>query len=231
MGPELSKKMISTTGFALALATLIVTISVSYPAVAELIDAEHSLHDTQQIRRSLENTLSRVKDAEIAQRSYLLTGERRYLEVCNGAMDTAAEEIRAQLMRDNPEDEASLNALKLLIAARSAEIRAVVHLRDEQGLAAALQLDQRLSGKKVVTRISQLAGKVEAAETQHLAERNQGLGFAIRKTASLFLGGTLLNFVVAVWAMRVVVRTEKAQRLLELGRVGGTTGLIDPTVS
>jgi CHASE3 domain sensor protein len=72
-------------GFGLAAFTLLLVAGISYHNANLLIDTEHWVAHTHQVRTEFADLLSDLKDAETGQRGYLLTGEDSYLEPYKGA--------------------------------------------------------------------------------------------------------------------------------------------------
>ena len=67
-------------GFGLAALTLLMIASISYRNANLLIETEHWVAHTHQVRAELADLLSHLKDAETGQRGYIITGEESYLD-------------------------------------------------------------------------------------------------------------------------------------------------------
>ena len=100
-------------GFGLAAVTLLLVAGISYHNANILIDTEHWLTHTHQVRTELADLLSELKDAETGQRGYLLTGEDSYLEPYKGALatlKTTMDDVK-KLTADNPDQQRRLTAI------------------------------------------------------------------------------------------------------------------------
>ena len=128
-------------GFGLALAILILIGVVSYQNTRVLIDTNNQVKKTQKKIDCLEELLSLMKDAETAQRGYVLTGEEgdfKAYEIAIVEVERKIEELR-NLTVDRPRQE-QLDTLKLLVAAKLSELKQIIELRQKKGFSAALQL-------------------------------------------------------------------------------------------
>lgn len=93
-----------SAGFALGLTVFAAIGIVSYRSTNQLISTAREEAQTQQVLSKLEAFLSLMKDAETGQRGYLITGEERYLEPYNHAvqlMDQHINELRSMTEGDS----------------------------------------------------------------------------------------------------------------------------------
>src|ERR1035441_5134192 len=118
-------------GFALALAALLIIGVVSYRSTTALIENSAWVDHTYLVLDNLEQLLSTMKDAETGQRGFVITGEERYLEPYNSALGQSDQILKAirELTKDNPNQQARLDALDLLIAAKFTELKTIIDLR------------------------------------------------------------------------------------------------------
>jgi CHASE3 domain sensor protein len=120
-----------TIGLGLALALLVANTVVSYRNTLKLISNQRLVTHTQQVLTELEATLSTLKDAETGQRGYLITGEERYLQPYESAVDKINRQINSlkQLTADNPSQQERVSALEKAIALKLTELAQTVKLR------------------------------------------------------------------------------------------------------
>ena len=113
---------------------------IAYRSMARLIDTATTVEQTHHVLRLLEATYSRIGDAETGSRSYVLTGDERYLEPANSARrGIAATLVELQtLAEESPGQRERLARLAPLLARRLAVLDHTVALRREQGFEAAL---------------------------------------------------------------------------------------------
>src|SRR5213594_2254272 len=81
----IEKKLIA--GVAIVFAVLLVNALVSYRATRRLIDQDRLDSHTHYVLSELEATISTMKDAEAGERGYIITGEARYLETYQAAVE------------------------------------------------------------------------------------------------------------------------------------------------
>lgn len=113
-------------GFGFSLVLLVFTSVASYLSIQNLIFSADMVDHTNQVLHELEASISGMKDAETAQRGFLITGNADFLEPYNGAEDSIKAHINnfRDLTMDNPaqqEDakqllEASLQRMRILKA-------------------------------------------------------------------------------------------------------------------
>jgi CHASE3 domain sensor protein len=138
------------TGFAVALA-IIVAIGVrAYVSTERLLEANRSVLHTHEVEEKLDDVLAAHLDTETGQRGFLLTGEDRYLEPYNAGVGQIQHDIvsLADLTRDNPSQQESIQKLRKLSEAKLAELRDTIQLRRKSGQEAALAVVRSDRGKK-----------------------------------------------------------------------------------
>src|SRR5688500_14473033 len=91
-------------GFGFSLVLLIFTAVASYVSIRNLIYSAEMVDQTNDALHELEATISGMKDAETAQRGYLITGNQDFLAPYYGAEDSIRISIRnfRELTTDNP---------------------------------------------------------------------------------------------------------------------------------
>src|SRR5690606_25109274 len=90
-------------GFGLSLLILILSSAASYLSINILLNSSELVTHTNKVIQKLDEVLAVIKDAEAAQRGYLITGEEHFLERYNGIsgkVSTALSEVRS-LTSDN----------------------------------------------------------------------------------------------------------------------------------
>jgi CHASE3 domain sensor protein len=69
-----------TAGFALALLVLAINALVCYGSISRLIVNSNLVNHTREVLNDLESLVSTLREAEIAERSYIITGRREDAE-------------------------------------------------------------------------------------------------------------------------------------------------------
>jgi methyl-accepting chemotaxis protein len=187
------------SGFALALAALMVIGVVSYRSTTGLIKTAGLVAHTHQVLEKLEELLSVMKDAETGQRGFIITGEKRYLEpylTALGQIDGGLKTVR-ELTKDNSNQQKRLDRLESLIAGKLEEMKAILDLRQEpiKGFEAAKQRVLTDQGKKLMDDIRKVAAEMEEEENDLLKKRSAEAELSAEQTHSIIVGGTLAAVV------------------------------------
>src|SRR5687767_229818 len=82
---------------------LLVIATILYIQVDDLVDANDNVNHTNQVKLNLAQTLSSSKDAESAQRGYMLTRDSLFLQPYKTSFENAKKSIDglAELVEDN----------------------------------------------------------------------------------------------------------------------------------
>lgn len=169
--------------------------------------------------------LSRLKDAETAQRGYLLTGDARFLEPYRPAETDLEAQLRA--MREHPDPELPTDytaRISSLAASKVAEMNQTILLvqRGQTATARAMVADGR--GKDIMDSLRVAIGGAIAREEVRSKERSEAFLAQRRSLSTIIIGifGALtlmlLIFLVSLWRSRnaryaaVVEAFEAAER-------------------
>lgn len=137
--------------------------------------AESWLAHTLEVQKSARELLGLVQDAEIGQRSYLLTDDREYLAPYDLAVATTpvAFEQLLRLTADNPEQQDRLRRIKPLIDSRFAVSRNVIELASQGKKSEALSVVLSGKGKSLITAIRKQFDILIDAESTLLTQRGE----------------------------------------------------------
>lgn len=192
----LTVRRIGLLGFALAVALIALAAWGSYRAVADLREATRHVRQTLRVRQQAEIVLSLVKDAETAQRGYVVTGRDEYLEPHRSAVVLLSghlEELRA-LVQDDPRQREAVGGLEGLIADRLRDVDDTIEARRRGGFAAAARVIDSGRGKEIMDGLRRAVARILDAEEALFSERRVleerrasnatavsigGLGFAV----------------------------------------------------
>jgi methyl-accepting chemotaxis protein len=187
-------------GFGLAALTLLVIAVVSYRDINNLIENDHWVDHSHQVRTELAILLSEMKDAETGQRGFVLTGNDGYLE----PYEMAAREIKGtldqviRLTADNPHQQRRTALLGPLIDSKMAELKDTIELRRSQGFDAALKVVVNNSGKTFMDQIRAIVADADQEEVDLLKQRGEEARASADTTTAIILwGGIIGTFVVA----------------------------------
>ncbi|MEH2245556.1 response regulator [Nostoc sp.] len=187
--------------FALSLATLTTIGLISYQSTNELIKTSRQENHTYQVLSQLEDLNLQVTNAETGQRGYILTGEQRYLEPYNAAIQVLNQKVEElqRLTADNPKQQSRLDILQSLIAQKLAELKETIDLRQNQSFEAAQKVVLTDRGKQLMTEIRKVIQAMKTEENTLLKQRSEQAQAAGQKTiASIFYSIPLFSLILVL---------------------------------
>ncbi|MEH2171770.1 response regulator [Nostoc sp.] len=170
--------------FALSLATLTTIGLISYQSTNELIETSRKESHTYQVLSQLEDLNLQLTNAETGQRGYIITGEQRYLEPYNAAIQVLNQKVREiqRLTADNPNQQNRLDILQPLLTERMAVMKEVIELRQSQGLEASQKAVLTDQGKRLMDNIQKIIQAMKNEENTLLKQRSEKAQAAGRQT-------------------------------------------------
>jgi signal transduction histidine kinase/DNA-binding response OmpR family regulator/CHASE3 domain sensor protein/HAMP domain-containing protein len=116
--------------FLISILLLLISSLASFFANRKLIESSHWVNHTNLVIVETERMYATVKEAESAQRGFLLTAEARYLKDYNGHLAATLELWRniRRLTSDNPIQQRNLDQLRILIDERFRHMQKVIGL-------------------------------------------------------------------------------------------------------
>jgi methyl-accepting chemotaxis protein len=197
-----------SAGFGITLAIFVIVGMVSYQSVTKQTEAASWVAHTREVQNQLTELLASLQDAETGQRGYVITGVESYLApYTNGS--GRAEEIRkhiAQLVEDNPRQQARVDTLASLIADKFAELQQVIDVRKTRDFAAAQSIVMTDKGKKSMDAIRTVLRDMNLEE-EDLLKTRASLAQADAHEAKLTIViGTLAALILAGLAGLMITR-------------------------
>jgi CHASE3 domain sensor protein len=177
---------------------------------------------TEKVIDHFDGLLSSLKDAETGQRGYIITGDPAYLEphqTSLGVFPAQLADLR-RLTADNPAQQQRLQTLTTLIAAKLANLKETIELRERQGLAVASAAAMAQSGKRLMDDIRVLVAQGVADERSLLKSRtDQALADSRHTTQSVLLCTTLGALALLLMWLNLRAGLASRQRAYALLRV------------
>ena len=192
-----SRKLIPIV-FGAALAILALIAIMSYCTFSAFTRSVEAKHQSTQVIEKLESLLSEIKDFEIGQQGYLLTGRSDYLKPYVAALSKVDQTFKdlENLTAGDPESHQSLGALAVLIGAKLSNIQDSITQRKWRGIAAALDVVKTDEGMRLMEKIRQVTWDMERREQGFLNQREQEMQANARNTNhALFFGISLSTFL------------------------------------
>ena len=160
---------------------------------------------------------SRTKDAESAQRGYLITGNNDFLGQFYAAkpdLVLRTQELAA-MVADNPEQSRRVEELSQLIAQRMQTAEAVLFDYEEGGFATAQAKVRTYAGKQLMERIAKLVEEFDAAERRLLEERSRVADASAAWLQFAALGGIAASILLIALVFGFILRENRVRRLAE----------------
>ncbi len=172
---------------------------------------------TRDVISNNQQLLSDLKDAEAAERGYIITGDQSYLEPYHEAADDIPRTLTGltQLTADNPPQQQRLQNLGALIAQRTAVLAEAVRQRRESGFDAAEAVVIAGKGRIAMGQIRQTSREIEADESRLLQQRLQTRQARLRSGFVATLAASVLALVVFILAPLDVRRAVRQRNAAE----------------
>ena len=172
------------TGFVVIIVALTAMGYVCWRSAQRSSEIDAWVEHTDLVLRRIDRLRSTIQQAEEGQRSYLDTGEERYLEPMREARATVRTQLAALhgLTGDNPDQLRRLAALAPMVAARLALIDDAARRPDSLGKAAALGVDSS-AADRLTSEISLRLNDFAGVETVLLGQRRAAETRAARRDA------------------------------------------------
>ncbi len=199
-----------TVFFVLTLLIIGIVGVQSYLGIQRLTEANRWVIHTYEVQGRLDHMLSALKDAETGGRGFVLTGEDRYLEPFNAAVEEIQGNIKAveSLTQDNPEQQKNLQQLRNLTRDKLVVLQETIKLRRKAGMEAALSVIRTDRGEQIMDEIRAIMNQMESHESGLLDKRNRVTSEAAQRSILTVGIGMLLSLIV-LGVAAVIVRGRK----------------------
>jgi methyl-accepting chemotaxis protein len=196
-------------GFGLSLLMLLVVAVVAFQGAQQIIQTMDGLVESRENARAIREVRLLLVNAETGQRGFLLTGEARYLEPYEKALQglNASLDTLHRNLSGDPEQRARLARIEPLMRDKLAELSETIRLRQQKGLEAALDVVRTDRGKQAMDHIRQSLGEMLELEDARWARyEHQARESSYR--SRLILGAcTLLGVLIVVLGSITITRT------------------------
>jgi methyl-accepting chemotaxis protein len=197
-----------SAGFAITLAIFVIVGAVSYQSASKQTEAAAWVAHTREVQNQLTQLLTNLQDAETGQRGYVITGVDSYLAPYTDGTARAEENRRhlADLVADNPRQQARADALAPLIADKLAELQQTVELRRTRDFTAAQSVVLTDRGKKSMDALRTIIREMNMEEETLLKTRADAAATDARDAKLTIVFGTLLALALAGLAGLLLAR-------------------------
>ncbi len=198
------------TVFAITAVTIVASTLVIYWFGNRVLKAQAREEVRSDVIDQLAQLVSTVKDAETGQRGFIITGEERYLEPYNDAVERLRRD--AATLKSVPRIDLSAedaDKVARLIQQKMAELHSTIELRRTGGFDAATSVIRKDEGKRIMDDLRAEIARLQAKETAALKEDVRKSIQATRVRSLVFLLMGLLDMGILAWAYRRITEAFK----------------------
>jgi PAS domain S-box-containing protein len=165
-GSHAPRKGRNTALLGIAALVLMAVVGLSYRAWRQYSRANADAAQTSVLIDSVDRFLASLLDAETGQRGFLITGDERYLEPYNRAIQKIPGQLSAmlRLLAGRPGQSASAARLNALTADKLAELRETIALRRTRGAATPPPIVLSDRGKQTMDEIRAICAQIRRTE-------------------------------------------------------------------
>lgn len=222
-------------GLSLGLTTVliffVVSGGVSFQNTRTLNDSSRLVVHTQQVISALDDILSSVRAAESAQRGYLITGNKIYLEPYGSFRININERVNelARLTSDNPVQLGRVPDLREKVDRRFELMNRVIDVHDKQGYASAQKIIGSDLGKDYMEAIRRHVVMMKEVEHKLLAQRilDAEAAYAAAIGSGLLTGAVGITLLLVIgYLMRKAALARRREEWLQSGQIGLSAAIV-----
>jgi signal transduction histidine kinase len=199
-------------GFGLLLILPTVLCILAVLQTERLIHSAESVRFTERVLSHLNETFSMLKDVEVDQREYMLTGDQAFLDAFKKSQKNVAEQLTkvANETDKNTRLRYSIEILQSVIEEKFREVDKTNEIRQTGGLEAASAAVKNNLGKGPMDNIRTLITQMIATERATLQQNEQRTKSTFRLMVIVFAVVLLLNFFFVLF-IRYFMQREAAE--------------------
>ncbi len=209
-------------GFALAVLAVVLISLFSYRSHQFRATAAERVTQTFEIRQYIAAVFSSLRDAETAQRGFLLTNSDQFLEPYrNAALALPGQlQVLRTLVPDSPSQRERIDILERLAVEKMADIEKTIALRQSGNISDALAIVRAARGNELMNRIRSVVADMDADGRDLLTARKAEWEEAVVSSTYVAWGGSaVLLFLIAAAAV-ATSRDYRARQTLAWLRTG-----------
>lgn len=193
--------------FTASIVILLITSLASYYSLQKTIKSVGLVNHTNEVLMEAENCISVVKDAETAQRGYLLSHDERFLGPYIGAYDKAMTSVnKLKLMtNDNPVQQLNTTKLEKVVNDRFQRLEELVG-RDQRKELKPKDYEQlnMIKGKVIMDQLRGIINDIKTEENRLLVIRTEDQNTFVSYTSPLIVIAFFISLAITVFSyMRI----------------------------
>ncbi|HVZ36843.1 MAG TPA: CHASE3 domain-containing protein, partial [Polyangiaceae bacterium] len=210
-------------GFTAAIFALVAMSLLSYRTLEERAAGARRLRQSFDVRHGLESLLSTIKDAELGERGYLLTGIERFLEPYESAQAELQGEFAdtRRALGGAGDQLERLDGLERMVHDEMEDFARDIDRKRAGGDAAAPDLERQNRAKLMMDQIRRIVGEMQGIEQERLEARSLEWERVVQFSATVTWGGSaVLLFLIGVAAVMSSrdFREQRVQAWLQSGQ-------------
>jgi methyl-accepting chemotaxis protein len=197
-----------SAGFGITLIIFIVVGLIAWRSTVSLVDAAAWTRHTSDVQTQLDGIHTALREAELAQRNYLLTADAAYLDEYTSRqheVERGMEQVRT-LTADNARQQARLARLEEPVKRRLAIASETIDLRRTQGLDGAIGLVKTGRGKAASEESLRILTEMRSDEAELLAQRRHETEQDARNAEASLVYGMIGALLLTVLAAIIITR-------------------------
>ena len=215
--PTRSKRLIVPSLLLLVIAVACINAWIAFRALGTLLQSEFWVDHTWEVINQVEQIVGSTKDAELATRGYVNSGNPAYLAMYHQARTHIPGDLVRfrELTADNPRQIAQEAEMRAAIDIRLARLQATIEVRSHNNPE---EMQQFLRGSLGLTQSTQLRGiadRMEGEEHRLLAIRTSEAAISALRAKIAIAVASGLDFLLVLLMFRYFLR-ERALRLAAL---------------
>jgi len=198
---------------------LVVGLVAAY-TLRQVDESDFWVDHTREVIGANQQLLSDVRDAQSAERGYIITGDEGYLEqyrFASASIPRSAEKLQ-QLVADNPGQQQRIKNLQGLIDERVAVLNDALRQRKEAGFDAARAVVLAGQSRAAMKQIRDASQEIEAEESRLLQERTHTRQVRLRDGFIATLAAALAALVAFIFAPIDVRRAVRQRNIAQHGQ-------------
>lgn len=217
------RTLLTKIGLATAMLLLVMVSAIAFYRIQQFADSARLVSHTHLVIEKIHHIFSQLKDAESAQRGYLITGDESFLQAHHTVVVSLPQDIvdLKALTVDNQNQQEQITVLEDMIVDRLHVLRLGIDmLADRQGISNEEVVTLvRGDGRKTMTQLRIQMQRMIDTEEKLLMDRAQLVERNAMSTKRWILFGNLLAvalLLAAIWMiMREIEHRRAAQREIE----------------
>ncbi|HEY0141758.1 MAG TPA: response regulator [Thermoanaerobaculia bacterium] len=203
-------------GLGIAVLVVLMIIIVSLRATNESLEASRLVAHTHEVISTLQQTLAHAEGAETAQRGYVITGDRGYVEEVRETKPLVRARLDelARLVDSDAVQRQRAQNLRLAMDEKLRWVDRVIATYDRDGFDATRALVMTGEGRRAMDRIQTIIGIMEGHERTLLADRARRSAARARSTRTFLILGGLADLLLVMIIAALLIRDQRRNRQL-----------------